>query len=125
MVHIPITPQAEAEPAVVRDIQHYMRPGLLQLPSLPPLSLYVHLPWCLKKCPYCDFNSHEWSATAEPGQPMPEARYLDALRADLERWLVAVRKVHGAPNCGAPPGFSVFSAGTVIVTVEGSTTGPL
>jgi hypothetical protein len=44
---------------VVRDIQHYMRPGLLQLTSLPPLSLYVHLPWCLKKCPYCDFNSHE------------------------------------------------------------------
>jgi coproporphyrinogen III oxidase-like Fe-S oxidoreductase len=34
-------------------------PGTLQLPALPPLSLYVHLPWCLKKCPYCDFNSHE------------------------------------------------------------------
>ena len=35
-----------------------MRPGSLTLPALPPLSLYVHLPWCLKKCPYCDFNSH-------------------------------------------------------------------
>ena len=35
-----------------------MRPGTLQLKSLPPLSLYVHLPWCIKKCPYCDFNSH-------------------------------------------------------------------
>lgn len=35
------------------------RPGSLQ--TLPPLSLYVHLPWCLKKCPYCDFNSHEVS----------------------------------------------------------------
>ena len=40
------------------DIGHWMRPGILQLPELPPLSLYVHLPWCLKKCPYCDFNSH-------------------------------------------------------------------
>ena len=46
--------------------------------TLPPLSLYVHLPWCLKKCPYCDFNSHE-SAGA-----VPESHYLDALIADLE-----------------------------------------
>ena len=37
---------------------HYLRPGLLQLQALPPLSLYIHIPWCLKKCPYCDFNSH-------------------------------------------------------------------
>ncbi|MEI6482987.1 MAG: oxygen-independent coproporphyrinogen III oxidase-like protein, partial [Betaproteobacteria bacterium] len=40
------------------DIAHLMRPGTLSLTSLPPLSVYVHLPWCLKKCPYCDFNSH-------------------------------------------------------------------
>ena len=45
--------------ATVKDVQHYLRPGTLQLGALPPLSLYVHLPWCLKKCPYCDFNSHE------------------------------------------------------------------
>ena len=40
--------------------------GTLQLAALPPLSLYVHLPWCLKKCPYCDFNSHELLAAGTP-----------------------------------------------------------
>jgi oxygen-independent coproporphyrinogen-3 oxidase len=65
-------------------VEHYLRPGTLQLPALPPLSLYVHLPWCLKKCPYCDFNSHESKGAA------PEARYLDALRADLEAALALV-----------------------------------
>ena len=59
-------------------VEHWLRPGTLQLGALPPLSLYVHLPWCLKKCPYCDFNSHE-----SKGAP-PEAAYLDALCADLE-----------------------------------------
>ncbi|NBB92163.1 MAG: YggW family oxidoreductase, partial [Gammaproteobacteria bacterium] len=41
--------------------------------TLPPLSLYIHLPWCVAKCPYCDFNSH-----ALDGE-LPEARYVDAL----------------------------------------------
>ena len=45
----------------------------------PPLSLYVHLPWCVRKCPYCDFNSH----TA--GDAAPRARYIEALLADLDR----------------------------------------
>jgi len=63
----------------VKDVQHYLRPGTLQLPALPPLSVYVHLPWCLKKCPYCDFNSHEIRASE-----MPEQRYIDAVVADLE-----------------------------------------
>ena len=48
-----------------------------------PLSLYVHLPWCLRKCPYCDFNSHEFRAGGEAGE-LPEQRYIDALVADLE-----------------------------------------
>ncbi|WP_445322989.1 radical SAM family heme chaperone HemW [Ramlibacter sp. AN1133] len=84
-----------------------MRPGTLQLPALPPLSLYVHLPWCLKKCPYCDFNSHEMSR----GE-LPEQRYLDALRADLEAALPLVwgRQVHsifiggGTPSLFTPEG---------------------
>jgi putative oxygen-independent coproporphyrinogen III oxidase len=91
----------------VKDIQHYLRPGTLQLPALPPLSLYVHLPWCLKKCPYCDFNSHEMQPSA-----MPEQRYLDALRADLEAALPLVwgRQVHsifiggGTPSLFSPQG---------------------
>jgi len=64
------------------DLQHLMRPGTLQLPALPPLALYVHLPWCLRKCPYCDFNSHEVKDGALAADTA-EA-YLSALRADLE-----------------------------------------
>lgn len=64
------------------DLQHLMRPGTLQLPALPPLALYVHLPWCLRKCPYCDFNSHE---VKNGGLSTDTAEaYLAALRADLE-----------------------------------------
>ena len=87
-----------------QDLAHYMRPGSLQLGALPPLALYVHLPWCLKKCPYCDFNSHEMA----PGD-MPEQRYLDALVADLEAALALVwgRTVHSIFIGGGTP--SLFS----------------
>jgi oxygen-independent coproporphyrinogen-3 oxidase len=92
------------------------RPGSLQ--TLPPLSLYVHLPWCLKKCPYCDFNSHEVSqavASSAGGQHLStevEGRYLDALRADLESVLPQVwgRRVYtvfiggGTPSLFSPAG---------------------
>jgi oxygen-independent coproporphyrinogen-3 oxidase len=89
-------------------VLRWQRPGALQLPALPPLSLYIHLPWCLKKCPYCDFNSHEWGAAAGQGD-MPEQRYLDALRADLEVSLPLIwgRTVHSVFIGGGTP--SLFS----------------
>jgi putative oxygen-independent coproporphyrinogen III oxidase len=92
----------------MRDIQHYLRPGTLQLTSLPPLSLYVHLPWCLKKCPYCDFNSHEMRASE-----LPEQRYLDALVADLEAALPLIwgRSVHSIFIGGGTP--SLFSPASI------------
>lgn len=56
----------------------------MAITQLPPLSLYVHFPWCVKKCPYCDFNSHAVNHS------IPEADYIDALIADLEQELPAV-----------------------------------
>ena len=56
----------------------------MKLAALPPLSLYVHIPWCLRKCPYCDFNSHE------KREDLPEGEYVDALVADLEATLPKV-----------------------------------
>lgn len=90
------------------DIQHLMRPGTLQLPALPPLSLYIHLPWCLKKCPYCDFNSHEFRAGG-PAGALPEQPYIDALIADLEASLPLIwgRTVHSIFIGGGTP--SLFS----------------
>ena len=88
----------------MKDTQHYMRAGTLQLAALPPLSLYVHLPWCIKKCPYCDFNSHEIA-----GADMPEQRYIDALIADLEASLPLIwgRSVYSIFIGGGTP--SLFS----------------
>ena len=95
---------AGATGRAAKDVQHYLRPGTLQLPTQPPLSLYVHLPWCLRKCPYCDFNSHEL-----PGGEVPEQLYVDALVADLEASLGIVwgREVHSVFIGGGTP--SLFS----------------
>ena len=75
-----------------------------QFKALPPLSLYVHIPWCARKCPYCDFNSHEARAA------IPEERYVTALIADLEQALPQVwgRRVHSVFFGGGTP--SLFSA---------------
>ncbi len=98
---IPIQPVQPTQDAAVRhDITHYMRPGTLQLAALPPLSLYVHLPWCLKKCPYCDFNSHEHKTGN-----VPEQHYVDAVVADLEAALPLnwARTIHSIFNGGGTP----------------------
>jgi putative oxygen-independent coproporphyrinogen III oxidase len=72
--------------------------------SLPPLALYIHIPWCIRKCPYCDFNSHQ--ANTE----LPEAEYVVALRADLEQdvSLAQGRKLTSIFFGGGTP--SIFTA---------------
>ncbi len=92
-------------------VDRYLRPGTLQLGESPPLALYVHLPWCLAKCPYCDFNSHAVPDAASGG--LPEARYIDALIADLESALPQVwgRPVHSIFIGGGTP--SLFSADAI------------
>ncbi|HCH23498.1 MAG TPA: YggW family oxidoreductase, partial [Oceanospirillaceae bacterium] len=54
--------------------------------QLPPLSLYIHIPWCLQKCPYCDFNSH-----ASHGESVPEEEYVDCLLRDLQSEMALVQ----------------------------------
>jgi oxygen-independent coproporphyrinogen-3 oxidase len=86
--------------------QAFLAPGRIRLPAVPPLSLYVHFPWCVRKCPYCDFNSHEWKGEGD----FPEDTYLDALRADLESSLPLVwgRRIHTIFIGGGTP--SLLSA---------------
>ncbi|MEY3847402.1 MAG: hypothetical protein RL615_392, partial [Pseudomonadota bacterium] len=97
------------------------------LTSLPPLSLYVHIPWCIKKCPYCDFNSHQIkdvkeakdgkdaktnvidihpsNQANEANQGFDEKRYLEALRLDLQSTLPKVwgRRIHSIFIGGGTP----------------------
>ncbi|MGZ8262964.1 MAG: radical SAM family heme chaperone HemW [Burkholderiales bacterium] len=72
--------------------------------ALPPLSLYIHVPWCVRKCPYCDFNSHEVRGE------LPEAAYVDALVADLDQALPLIwgRRVYTVFFGGGTP--SLFTA---------------
>ncbi|MCX8520603.1 MAG: radical SAM family heme chaperone HemW [Rhodoferax sp.] len=109
MPAIPVLPaEQEQQAAIPHDIQHYLRPGSLQLAALPPLALYIHIPWCLKKCPYCDFNSH-----AAAGHALPEQRYLNALLADLDAVLPLIwgRTVHSIFIGGGTP--SLFSPAAI------------
>lgn len=80
---------------------------MLDFKQSPPLSLYVHLPWCVKKCPYCDFNSHV------NGAPLPETRYIEALLTDLELQLPRIwgRDIISVFIGGGTP--SLFSAEAV------------
>lgn len=83
--------------------------------ELPPLSAYIHIPWCVRKCPYCDFNSHA------AGPELPEEAYVDALLADLDADLV---HVHDRPltsiffGGGTPSLFSARALGRLLEGVE-------
>ncbi len=83
--------------------------------ELPPLSLYIHIPWCVRKCPYCDFNSHA------AGPELPEAAYVDALLQDLQQDLA---HVHGRPlrsiflGGGTPSLFSAQALERLLKGVE-------
>ncbi|SCU92147.1 putative oxidoreductase [Cupriavidus necator] len=103
---IPIVPASASVP--VDSKQLWLKPGQISLPGSPPLSLYVHIPWCVRKCPYCDFNSH--AAPGADNHEIPEDIYLDALRADLEQSLPLVwgRPVHTVFIGGGTP--SLLSA---------------
>ena len=81
--------------------------------SLPPLALYVHIPWCVRKCPYCDFNSH-----AAP-EALPEAAYVDALLQDLDSELprTAGRHLYSIFIGGGTP--SLFSAAAIARLLKG------
>ncbi len=85
------------------------------MPDLPPLALYIHIPWCVRKCPYCDFNSH----TASP--VLPEEEYVDALLADLDQDLHAVygRELSSIFFGGGTPSlFSAAALGRLLKGVE-------
>ena len=79
-------------------------PRQISLSVLPPLSLYIHIPWCIRKCPYCDFNSHEAKGS------IPEQHYIDCLISDLEYALPKIwgRRVYSIFFGGGTP--SLFSA---------------
>ena len=93
---IPIIPIS----AVPASSDPLTTPGLQ---ASPPLSLYIHIPWCVRKCPYCDFNSHESRSE------IPETAYVDALIADLEQSVPRIwgRRVHSIFFGGGTP--SLFS----------------
>ncbi|HEY1290777.1 MAG TPA: radical SAM family heme chaperone HemW [Burkholderiales bacterium] len=89
------------------------RPGAVRLEALPPLALYVHIPWCVRKCPYCDFNSHERSGD------LPQKEYLEALFRDLESSLPQVwgRRVVSIFIGGGTP--SLFSPQSIDALLSG------
>ncbi len=95
---IPIHPVTVTEPPGIPVS------GQPHFDKLPPLSLYVHIPWCIRKCPYCDFYSHEKHST------LPEKEYLDVLRRDLELSLPMIwgRKISSIFIGGGTP--SLLSA---------------
>jgi oxygen-independent coproporphyrinogen-3 oxidase len=90
------------------------RPGTVRLAALPPLALYVHIPWCVRKCPYCDFNSHERAGA------LPEGEYIERLMLDIEQSLPSVwgRRVVSVFIGGGTP--SLFSPGSIDALLSGA-----
>jgi len=88
----------------------HSRLNKVSLTALPPLSLYIHFPWCEKKCPYCDFNSHQVKEGVGSSSGFDEERYIKALIADLETELPRIwgRHVHSIFIGGGTP--SLLSA---------------
>jgi len=87
----------------------------VRLPVLPPLALYVHIPWCVRKCPYCDFNSHERSGD------LPEREYVGKLTSDLEQLLPSVwgrRIVSVFIGGGTPSLFSPESIDALLAAIR-------
>ena len=90
------------------------RPGAVKLVALPPLALYVHIPWCVRKCPYCDFNSHERAGA------LPEQEYVARLMRDIEESLPSVwgRRVVSVFIGGGTP--SLFSPESIDALLSGA-----
>ena len=89
------------------------RPGAVKLAVLPPLALYVHIPWCVRKCPYCDFNSHERAGS------LPQREYVDRLMHDIEASLPSIwgRRIVSVFIGGGTP--SLFSPESIDALLSG------
>ena len=111
---IPLVPVAPLAPAMRAQPLPQPLPERAQLEAPPPLALYVHFPWCVRKCPYCDFNSH-----TPRDQGIPEQAWLDAVLADLQHALPQVwgRRVHSVFIGGGTP--SLMSARTLDALLTG------
>ena len=104
---------ADLQPVMLGSARH------ISLSILPPLSIYIHIPWCIRKCPYCDFNSHE-SKTA-----IPEQQYIDCLISDLDYTLPKIwgRRVYSVFFGGGTPSlFSARGIDTILAAVRARVT---
>lgn len=103
----------DIQPVMLGSARH------ISLSILPPLSIYIHIPWCIRKCPYCDFNSHE-SKTA-----IPEQQYIDCLISDLDYTLPKIwgRRVYSVFFGGGTPSlFSARGIDTILAAVRARVT---
>lgn len=104
--------------AATINVSSILRNQSPKLSSLPPLSLYIHIPWCVKKCPYCDFNSHEIGNNVAN---LPEQDYVSALIRDLE---MALPQIWGRPissiffGGGTPSLLSAQAVDTILTQVR-------